>query len=100
MVEQFRRNRQIITDYLSNSPYFSCVPPMGAFYCFARYYHGMKSVDLARDLLEKSHLATVPGIAFGESGEYHLRLSYASSEMDLIEGLNRLDRYFSQSSQG
>lgn len=100
MVEQFRRNRQIITDYLSSSPYFSCVPPMGAFYCFARYYHGMKSVDLARDLLEKSHLATVPGIAFGESGEYHLRLSYASSEMDLIEGLNRLDRYFSQSSQG
>jgi aspartate aminotransferase len=100
MVAQFRRNRQIITEYLENSPYFSCTPPMGAFYCFAKYFHPVKSVDLARDLLAKSHLATVPGIAFGECGEFHLRLSYASSEPDLIEGLNRLDKYFQKMNRG
>ena len=100
MVAQFRRNRQIITEYLQNSPYFSCTPPMGAFYCFAKYFLKMKSIDLARDLLAKSHLATVPGIAFGECGEFHLRMSYASSEPDLMEGLNRLDNYFRKMSQG
>ena len=99
IVAQFGRNRQIITEYLKNSPYFSCTPPMGAFYCFAKYFLQLKSIDLARDLLAKSHLATVPGIAFGECGEFHLRLSYASSEPDLIEGLNRLDSYFSQLSR-
>jgi aspartate aminotransferase len=94
MVGEFRNNRQIITDYLNASDHFECVPPKGAFYCFARYDLPVTSLDLARDLLAKSHIATVPGGAFGECGEYHLRLSYATHETALRQGLDRLEDYF------
>ncbi len=98
MVEQFRCNRSIITDYLDHSRYFSCVPPMGAFYCFAKYSLPIKSIDLARDILANCHVATVPGGAFGDCGEFHLRLSYATSEKNLVEALYRLDHYFGNKS--
>lgn len=98
MVDQFRRNREILTNYLEKSPYFSCVPPKGAFYCFAKYSLPIHSVDLARDILTGCHVATVPGGAFGECGEFHLRLSYATSENNLVEALSRLDGYFADKS--
>jgi aspartate/methionine/tyrosine aminotransferase len=96
MVDQFNRNRHLMMETISNSEHFQCVSPKGAFYCFVSYDRPIKSLDLARDLLSKSHLATVPGAAFGLGGEYHLRLSYATNEAHVIEGLRRLKAYFEQ----
>jgi aspartate aminotransferase len=99
MIEQFAQNRKIITQFIEESPYISCVPPMGAFYCFAKYSLPIPSIDIASELLSEFHLATVPGIAFGECGEFHLRLSYATSEENLIEGLRRINHFFTQKSE-
>ncbi len=55
------------------------------------------STRLAYDILEKSKLALVPGIAFGPSGEQHLRISYGREWEDLREGLTRLEEYFNRS---
>ena len=41
-------------------------------------------------LLEDAGVATVPGAAFGEGADDHLRISYAVSEAELDEGLARL----------
>ena len=51
------------------------------------------STRLAYDILEKVHLALVPGVAFGPSGESHLRISYGREQEILDEGLNRLSDY-------
>lgn len=96
MVGQFNRNRQILMDFLDQSEFFSCPPTQGAFYCFPRYALKRKSLDLAQELLEVIHVATVPGSAFGQCGEYHLRLSYATAEKDLVEGIKRLSDYFKE----
>ncbi|MEP7355965.1 MAG: aminotransferase class I/II-fold pyridoxal phosphate-dependent enzyme [Anaerolineales bacterium] len=71
---------------------FSSVPaaqPEGAFYClpdFRAYSHD--SVKLAEFLLREALVVTVPGSEFGWEG--HLRLSFAGSAKDLIEGVARM----------
>jgi len=69
------------------------VEPQGAFYCFPSYRLKKSSVEFAKELLEEVHVATVPGAAFGECGEGHLRLSYATSVENIIEAFERIESY-------
>ena len=50
---------------------------------------------VARLLLEREHVAVVPGVAFGAPG--HLRISYATSMDRIDEGLKRMARFFGKS---
>ena len=45
------------------------------------------------DLLEKGKVIVVPGHAFGESSSRYIRLSFATSEENIREGLKRIGRY-------
>ncbi|MEK7555462.1 MAG: hypothetical protein AAB516_01420 [Patescibacteria group bacterium] len=45
------------------------------------------------DLLEKAHVAVVPGIAFGPSGENHIRMSFGRSEKDINEAMRRIKKF-------
>ncbi len=54
---------------------------------------GVPSMDFARSLIEREHVAVAPGSAFGEPGEGYVRLSLASSKEDLLEGTSRLVQY-------
>ena len=94
MVDEYRRKRSIMMRYLERSDYFNCRLAQGAFYCFPSYDFPKPSVELAKELLEEAHVATVPGIAFGSCGEDHLRLSYVASDSDLAEAFNRIEIYF------
>jgi len=68
--------------------------PDGAFYLFPSITaFGMSSFDFALDVVENAGVALVPGSAFSEYGEGHVRLSYAYSLDVLKEGLDRLERY-------
>ncbi len=49
---------------------------------------------LAYDILDKVKVATVPGVAFGPSGESHLRINFGREMNDLEEGFARLKDYF------
>jgi len=49
-------------------------------------------MKLSEKLLEKAKVATVPGIAFGEAGEGHLRISTATSSEIIREAINRIKR--------
>ena len=52
---------------------------------------GSDSTQLSRDLLEQSHVVTIPGAAFGSSGEGYLRISYGyASQPELQEALHRI----------
>jgi len=84
-------------------PGVTCEWPGGAFYAFpnisAHLGEGKNAVaknctELAKLLLEKAHVALVPGEAFGAPG--FLRLSYATSIERIEEGLRRLKQFFSR----
>jgi aspartate/methionine/tyrosine aminotransferase len=70
------------------------VEPIGAFYVFVDASHlSANSYELAFDILNKAHVGVTPGIDFGAGGEGFLRFSYANSLENIIEGLNRLEKY-------
>ena len=71
-----------------------CFEPYGAFYVFPCIKEfGMTSEEFATRFLEEESVALVPGTAFGESGEYHLRISYAYSLENLKIAMERLKRF-------
>lgn len=71
-----------------------CFEPMGAFYVFLNISRfGMTSEEFAKTLLEKEHVAVVPGSAFGTCGEGFLRISYAYSIEDLKKALVKIQNF-------
>ncbi len=95
MVAAFARRRELISGLVSEIPDVSFPRPDGAFYLFidVRAYfcdQAPDDVQLARYLLREHHIATVPGSAFGDPAG--IRLSYACSEQDIVEGVARIRR--------
>jgi aspartate aminotransferase len=93
MVEVFRIRRDMIVNGLNAIPGVKCVKPAGAFYVFPNMKGLLKpgrsnSMELSEYLLEKAKVAITPGIAFGAEG--YMRLSYATSEKTIQEGLKRI----------
>jgi aspartate aminotransferase len=61
-----------------NAAGLTCDPPAGAFYAFPNVERIHKnSRTAAQILLDKAHIATIPGSVFGAQGEGHLRFGYA-----------------------
>jgi aspartate aminotransferase len=102
MREVFDRRRLTIHRMLNECEGVTCVEPEGAFYAFPsvaglieREIAGRKitsSNDLAEVAIDVAKVAVVPGEAFGAPG--YLRLSYAMSDEDMIEGVRRLGELF------
>lgn len=70
------------------------VTPKGAFYIFPSIKKfNMTSEEFALRLLYEEKVACVPGTAFGKGGEGYLRISYCYSDEELIEALNRIEKF-------
>ncbi len=69
------------------------IEPDGAFYCCVKLPKGMRSLDAALALVEEHDVVTIPGIAFGESFEGWLRLSWVAPMESLREGLARIGAF-------
>ena len=95
MVKYYDRNRRLIVDGLNRIKGFSCRLPKGAFYVFPNITgFGMSSRETAEYILEKTHVVTSPGDAFGPDGEGYIRICYASKYEDIKEALNRMEKAF------
>ena len=71
-----------------------CFEPFGAFYVFPCIKEfNMTSEEFAAKLLEEERVAAIPGSAFGQSGEYHLRISYAYSLESLKIAMSRFKKF-------
>jgi aspartate aminotransferase len=84
-----QNNRDIALRELGALPGVHTFRPGGTFYCLPdlrAYSHD--SVELARLLLDRARVVTVPGREFGMEG--HLRLSYSGSPHDVTEGVERI----------
>ena len=102
MKTAFDRRRRTIVAMLGEIEGVVCPMPEGAFYAYPSVKgllgreHGGRlvetSADLAEYILEQAEVAVVPGEAFGTPG--YLRLSYALGDVDLVEGITRLQKLF------
>lgn len=93
-LEEYRRRRDLLVSGL-NELGFECAPPAGAFYAFPTCKNVHKdSRKAAEILLEKAHVSTVPGVAFGAQGEGHLRFSYSLPIETIESGLAALKEFF------
>ncbi len=90
MTETFRRRRDLIMGMAREIPGMRCETPKGAFYVFPKYDYNVSSEKFADFLLKEARVAVTPGSAFGPSGENHIRISYAASEKNIIEGMKRI----------
>jgi aspartate aminotransferase len=84
-----QNNRDVMIQELNAFNGLRVTKPGGTFYCLPdfRAYRD-DSTELAKFLLRKALVVTVPGSAFGIEG--HLRLSYAGSVKDITEGIERI----------
>ncbi|MDY6800385.1 MAG: pyridoxal phosphate-dependent aminotransferase [Bacteroidota bacterium] len=100
MVEAFKRRRNLVIELMKDIKGLKNNVPQGAFYLFpeASYYFGKtdgkrtieNAMDLCLYILEKAHVATVPGDAFGSPN--YIRFSYATSDDQLKEALKRMKK--------
>mgnify|MGYP001425789667 FL=1 len=94
----FDRRRVLMAGMLDAIPGVACPLPEGAFYVYpsvrdlvGRSLGGVpieSSAHLAGLILDEAEVAVVPGEAFGTPG--YLRLSYATSDADITEGVTRM----------
>jgi aspartate aminotransferase len=94
MLELYDFRRHMIVTALNNIDGVRCRMPEGAFYAFANFQEAIErkgfkdDYELCDFLLEKAHVATVAGSAFGAPG--YLRLSFATFEDTLQEAARRI----------
>jgi len=92
--QEYRKRRDLLVTAL-NEVGLECEPPAGAFYAFpsAAKIH-KNSRTAAQILLEKAHIATIPGSVFGAQGEGHLRFGYAISVSEIEACIEALRKFF------
>ena len=99
MRQAFERRRDLIVKLAKDIPGLEVNVPEGAFYLFTKCssFYGKQtpdgqqianSTDLAMYLLEKGHVATVGGDAFGDPDCF--RMSYATSDENIVEAMRRI----------
>ncbi len=80
----------------SLSQYLDFQYPRGTYYFFPLIKGCVDSTALAMNILKKVKLSVVPGIAFGDGGEGHIRICFGRSTKDIKEGMKRLSIYFNE----
>ncbi|MEA4846685.1 MAG: pyridoxal phosphate-dependent aminotransferase [Clostridiaceae bacterium] len=94
MLDKYAVRRNLIVEGINSIEKLSCIKPKGAFYAFPNITGtGMKSEEFAVELLKKTGVVVVPGSGFGEAGEGFIRISYATSEENIKEGLKRIKAF-------
>ncbi len=96
MIEQYSQRRRVIVKGLNDAG-LKCVMPGGAFYAFPSVKDtGLTSDEFCERLLFEEKVAVVPGGAFGECGEGHIRCSYATSMDKINIAVERIGRFVSR----
>ena len=91
--ESFMARRNYLVNNL-NRIGLDCHMPNGAFYVFPSIKKtGMSSEEFCTRLVHEAKVAVVPGNAFGDSGEGHVRISYAYSIEQIKEAIERIESF-------
>jgi len=97
MLAEYHKRRDFVVQRLRAIPGVKCAEPRGAFYAYPNLgvvigKNGIgNTLQLSERLLQESHVAVVPGEAFGT--DHHVRISYATSMTELERGLDRIHKF-------
>ena len=93
MHDEYNRRRRFVVNSL-NEMGLTCFEPKGAFYVFPSVAStGLSGEEFAERLLMAQKVAVVPGNAFGECGQMHVRCSYATGMPQLTEAMERMGKF-------
>ena len=93
MRDEYNHRRRVILKGLEDAG-LECFTPFGAFYAFPSIKStGLSSEEFCERFLKEKLVAIVPGNAFGECGEGHVRISYAASMDNIKEAMKRLGEF-------
>jgi len=96
MVAAYRHRRDVVVDILREADML-INEPTGAFYCMADISRArLPARDFAFKLLRERSVSVAPGTAFGDVAADAVRISLASSDADLREGVGRLAEFVNQ----
>jgi aminotransferase len=100
-IEEFKQHylttRNLMCERLDRLNHiFDYVKPGGSYLMFPKILpdEGRNSVAFCKKLLKDIQVSTTPGIAFGPTGERHLRLSFCVSEEMINKAFDRMEKYF------
>jgi len=97
MLAEYRKRRDFVVRRLNEIPGVKCAEPNGAFYAYPNIGAALgkkgiqNTLQFSERLLAEDFVAVVPGEAFGT--KQHIRISYATSMLELSRGLERLHRF-------
>src|SRR6185437_13515453 len=90
---EYRERRDLLVNGLREAG-LDCATPEGAFYAFPDVRKlSRDSAKVSATLLERAHIATVPGVVFGAQGEGHIRFSYSVPKETITLGLKALHEF-------
>ena len=102
MLAEYRKRRDFVVARLRAIPGVRCNEPHGAFYVYPNVSVAIgrkgiaNTLEFSERLLAESHVAVVPGEAFGTN--HHIRISYATSLKELDRGLQRIHQFIVKNS--
>jgi aminotransferase len=101
-VEKFRKKYLVLRDLTCErldrlNSIFEYQKPKGSYCMFPKILHkdGSDSLSFCKRLLLEGRVSTTPGVAFGPTGEGHLRITFCDSEAAINKAFDRMERYFS-----
>ncbi|AKH97048.1 pyridoxal phosphate-dependent aminotransferase [Halanaeroarchaeum sulfurireducens] len=90
----YRDRRDYVLDRIESIPGIEVPEPQGGFYVFPDVRAlGDSSLDVARQLVHEAGVVTAPGVGFGDAGEGHLRISFASDMETLATAFDRIEAF-------
>ena len=97
MIRRFASRRDLVLRSLEDIRGLSFIRPDGAFYVLVDVSStGMSGETFAESLLEERRIATVPAVGFGAGFDNYIRLSFAASDEDLVQGMASMKEFVEQ----
>ena len=97
MIRRFASRRDLVLRSLEDIRGLSFIRPDGAFYVLVDVSStGMSGETFAESLLEERRIATVPAVGFGAGFDNYIRLSFAASDEDLVQGMAIMKEFVEQ----
>lgn len=90
MRQAYQKRRDFFISGLNKIQGVEANIPEGAFYAWVKFDGFTDSLEIADFLLQKAHVAGVPGVAFSPNDKNHVRFSFASSDEDLQNAVERI----------
>lgn len=90
----YSHRRDIVYNGLAKIEILKPIYPQATFYCFVNISKtGLSSQEFAYQLLEKEHVAVVPGVAYGADFDNYIRIAFTLSDDVLTKAISRIIKF-------